>query len=832
LKCLRLHVVLCERGICIHREFIQVLADVVVILPIEGVFTYSVPEELTHRDLRGCMVMVPFGRRRISGIVIGTKPDQAEGVVLENIKTIESLLDDEPVFDTGMIDFLKWVSDYYIYPLGKVMEIALPPRSASFSVKRLSLTPEGEKALENAEAGTQDKKALECAQRKVSLRYATGAAGIKESVIKALQKKGLVEINEKLSVKQAKQRMEKWIKLNPNRIAEFQVFVKDFKKGAGKLLEFLMEHNEVEAGALRKRLPGAGRMLQGLLKKGFIEEIAKTRRRVPEEGIFPDGREHIDLNEHQQSALETISSSIKQREFGAFLLYGVTGSGKTEIYFRAIDEVLKHRRGAIYLVPEISLTPQLISWLRARFGDTVAVLHSGLSFGERHDEWQRLRAGKAQIVIGARSAVFAPLRDAGLIIVDEEHDSSYKQEDKLRYNARDIAMERARQNNACLILGSATPSVESFYNAIKEKASRLLTLPERVEKKSLPSVEIVNVRGIKREIISDRLKTAISETLSAGEQAILFLNRRGFAPFVLCTDCGYNFICPNCNVSMVYHSQNHYIRCHYCNYTLGMPEACPQCRGVRLRNFGWGTEQVEEAVRKLFPSARTLRLDRDTTLRKGSHSRAYMEMSAGRKDILIGTQMITKGFHFPKVTLVGIILAEQGLNFPDFRASERTFQLIVQVAGRAGRGDKKGKVIIQTFDPEQEAITCAGKGDYIHFYNNEIKHREDLCYPPFSRIAAIRVNGGDKGAVEAACRRIIEAINGSRERDGLSESVSVLGPAPAPISRLKGVLRWLILLKAEKQDMLHPLIRSAFSQIQGSLKNVRIAIDIDPQALI
>ncbi len=799
-------------------------AEIAVTLPVRGTFIYSVPDHLKGINLVGSVVFVPFGRRKVSGIVLRIMDKLEENVNPEEVKPIEEPLPGMFSLNEDMLRFIQSASQYYFYPLGSALKHCLPPGGTTFTLNSLVITEEGLRNIKNRENSPEINQILEFARRKKSIKSIQSITGIKRSTIMDLINRGWIEIRPLTKGTRTKPRVLRFLRLK--KIPDERVLSKKERE----FFQFLEEHGEITLSVIRGGFPSVYRKLKGLIGSGFVEMVEREMSRIPEMELNGEVEEVEELNQFQREAVDKISSAIETKKHEVFLLFGVTGSGKTEVYLRAIGKTLECGRGAIYLVPEISLTPQQILLLRKRFGESVAVMHSAMTDGERFDEWRRLRSGRARIVIGARSAIFAPVQNLGLIVVDEEHDPSYKQEEKFRYNARDLAIMRGRLNEIPVILGSATPSIESYYFA-KTGRYVLLKLPERVEKRENPSIEIVDMRQEENPLISGRLRECITEAIKKNEQVILFLNRRGFAPFVLCVECGFRFLCPNCSVSLVYHSYNGTLRCHYCNYAILLPDVCPSCRGVKLRNFGFGTERVEKDIEKLIPGIRILRLDRDTIGGKSSYTRAFMQMKAGEKDILLGTQMVTKGFHFPEVTLVGVILAEQGLQFPDFRASERTFQLLTQVAGRAGRGGKKGKVIIQTFAPDEPAIQSTSSMDYELFYNNEIHYRQELNYPPFSSLTAVRVQGENKERVALQSKKIADLLSKIIQKYGIEGQIKILGPAPAAIFRLRKLYRWLILLKSGKMEYIHKVMAELFETTD--IKKARgIILDIDPQSLI
>jgi primosomal protein N'' len=563
--------------------------------------------------------------------------------------------------------------------------------------------------------------------------------------LKALHKIELITLDERLGKPSIKTKTEKILALC--RYDTVDLRLTDKQK---RIVDFLSRHGESSFSSLRREFKSASSIIRSLKKKGIVNISEREVYRRPEHGpdIGEDDAGFI-LNKEQQAAATEIIRGILSGKFSPYLLHGITGSGKTEVYINAIKKVLKLNGSAIFLVPEIALTPQLLSRFNRRFEDNeIAVLHSGISRRARYDQWRKIQSGETRIVVGARSAIFAPVRNLRLIIVDEEHSTSYKQDDRVQYNARDLAVVRAKLNSAAVVLGSATPRIQTYHNT-KEKRYRHLSLPVRVENKPLPQVDIIDMRKEKDErggnpIFSRLLKSSIRDTLERGKQTLLFLNRRGFNTLLHCLDCGYVFKCLNCSISMTYHADGGTLRCHYCDYNINLPSICPECGGRRIRNYGVGTERVEKEVSRLFPRARVGRMDSDTTAKKGVYEKLLKALDTGDIDILIGTQMITKGHDFPNVTLVGVVSADMSLNIPDFRAAERTFQIITQVSGRSGRGNSPGRVVVQTFSPEHYAIKRAREHDYPGFYGDEIALRRELDYPPFSRMVNLRISGNKK----------------------------------------------------------------------------------------
>ena len=588
--------------------------------------------------------------------------------------------------------------------------------------------------------------------------------------------------------------------------------------------------------ALQSLLATAGvsaATITSLEKKSLVEVSIEAVRRDPlSDGLGIKSEAHT-LTNAQASVLTQIEQQMNSGAYSAFLLHGVTGSGKTEIYMRAMSKALSLGRSAMMLVPEIALTPVFSRRLRARFGDQVAIFHSSLQKGERFDEWTRVKNGDARVVIGTRSAVFAPVKNLGLIVVDEEHESSYRQQESPYYNARDVAIVRAQKESATVMLGSATPSLESFHNARKGKYT-LVNLPERIGARPMATAKIIDMRTVfarhgKPRVFSDELLEAIRDTRERGEQSIILLNRRGYSSFILCRSCGETVQCPNCDVTLTYHRSERVIVCHYCNHREAVPHACPSCGKKYIYYVGEGTEQLEEMLRLLFPSLRVARIDRDTTARRKVFEQSLADFSAGRIDTLVGTQMLAKGHDFPNVTLVGVVSVDVGLALPDFRAAERTFQLITQVAGRAGRGDRPGRVLIQTYHPYHYALRHACAQDYEAFYDEELRYRQNHSYPPFVALASLLVHGPDLGRVRSDSLELRKQLDAANEE----RRVRVLGPAPAPLSRLKGEHRFQLLIKSRSRKHLREVADAALKKAADGGMNLRtVNLEIDPVSIM
>lgn len=593
------------------------------------------------------------------------------------------------------------------------------------------------------------------------------------------------------------------------------------------IVDYLRQHGATALDPLKEQFGDVYGSVKRLREQGLVAEQSRERRRDPFADVPPAVDCPVEPAAGQKAALQAIDEALASATFHPLLLHGVTGSGKTEVYLRAVQKALGLGRRALVLVPEIALTPQLVGRFRARFataGAQLAVLHSGLSDGERYDAWRAVARGEADIVIGARSAVFAPIAELGIIVVDEEHEGSYKQGDGFRYHARDLALLRGQMLGATVLLGSATPALTTFYRA-QQGQTGYLPLADRVMERPMPTVELIDLSEQRPEgVLAEPLRLALQENLERGEQSLLLLNRRGFAPFLLCVDCGATLRCPNCEITLTYYQQQRVLRCNYCDYALTPPDLCPACHGSQLAPEGAGTERLEEELGELLPSAVIGRMDRDTTLRKGSHQRLVDGMAERRIDVLVGTQMVAKGHDFPGVTLVGVINADSALNLPDFRAAERAFSLLTQVAGRAGRGEKPGRVLIQTYDPEHYVLSCAARHDYRAFYEEELANRQVLGYPPFGYLVNCLLAGNDEQRVIAAA----EALANAWQELADDQAMEILGPAPCPLSRLRGKWRRQILLKAPSRAPLRRLLGHFVGLRSRVPAGVTATIDVDP----
>jgi primosomal protein N' (replication factor Y) len=800
------------------------IAEVAVGLPVFKTFHYRIPEKMRDSLQIGMRVLVPFKGRKVTGFSIGLLEKPPEGVE-EKLREVEDLLDEAPLIDPQMLRFYRWISDYYLYPLGEVIKTGLPPGLQLKSELFLGLTQNGMESLSRGGLEPIQEKVFREIGRcgKISLKKILKyfLKDVSRSQLFSWEKKGLLHIDAGIEGKEVKPKFEKWVQYLGSEPSQ------PISKKQAEILKWVKERGEVSHSELNKRFKSPSKSIQSLQAKGVLSttkrEICRDLSVRSELKPYP----RPELTSYQVTILNEILKGIGSKKFSPFLLYGVTGSGKTEIYLRAIEEVLAQGREAIVLVPEISLTPQLLSRFKDRFGENLALLHSGLGKGERYDQWRKIWKGEVKIAMGARSAIFAPFKNVGIIIVDEEHDPSYKQEEKLKYHARDVAVVRAKQGETTLLLGSATPSLESFDNAEKGKF-HLLNLPERIEGKPLPRVEVVDVKK-EGGLLSEKLKAALQKNIEDKKQSMLFLNRRGFANFILCPDCGHTFKCPNCSVTLTYHLRDRSLQCHYCDYRIQAPGDCPKCEGHRLQGVGIGTERLEQEIQSLFPGIQVGRMDRDTTSRKRSHLQILKRLESGKIDVLVGTQMIVKGHDFPNVTFVGVISADTSLHFPDFRSSERTFQLLTQVAGRAGRGEIFGEVVIQTFNPDHYSILRAKDHDYLGFFQEEIQFRKALEYPPFSRLINFRLIGNSEKRTRAAAEEMGE-IGQSLLKKGYGKWIDILGPSTAPFAKMRGKFRWQMLAKAKSSQWLHQFAKELTSRMEVPWigKGVHLDIDVDP----
>ncbi|MBI4384742.1 MAG: primosomal protein N' [Nitrospinae bacterium] len=813
-------------------------AAVALNIPLKDTFTYEIPETLRGLVKTGMRVLVPFGRRKLTGYVVGLPRKLEKNIPL---KPIEELLDAEAALSEELLSLTKWIAGYYHASWGEAIKASLPAGLDDESHERLVLTDEGRQTLESGSLQApalltlqtvRDKKRLTLKQIRRLLKKKFSSA-----VLARLKNEGLIAAETVMRRSPVNYSYEKTARLvSPAKLDEE---AERLLRGSPKqkdLYRVLLE-GEIKLPDLARRCPSYAGPLKSLRQKGLAEIVAvKMPRRIqtaPQAG-GADGP--LRFSPDQERAYGRLEEAISASEYRVFLLHGVTGSGKTEIYIRCIERALQLGKTAIMLVPEISLTPQTASRFKGRFGEQVAILHSALSNNDRYQEWKKVQEGRVSVVVGARSAIFAPFKDLGVVIVDEEHDPSYKQDSSPRYHARDTAIVRARDQKAVVVLGSATPSLESRRNAESGKYV-YLALPSRIEDRLLPIVEVRDMRAEKTEkknfsILSSGLKTAIRLRLERGEQTFLFLNRRGTSNYVFCKECGFVFHCPRCSVTLTFHGSHHSLLCHYCDFRTPPPGTCAECSGEVIRFAGFGTQKLEEDVRRLFPQARISRLDRDTARNHADFETMYRSMTAGEIDILIGTQMIAKGHDFPNVTLVGVVHADLSLNIPDFRSGERSFQLLTQVAGRAGRGNVPGQVIIQTHNPEHYVFQFVRDHDYEKFYETEIVFRRKLHYPPFTRMALLEVESADE-SLAADGARTLKSILVRQIRPG--EGIELLGPSRAVLYKINDKFRWRLILRCRDNRPLQSLLEQSkglpdWRRLASG--KIKLTIDIDPVNLL
>ena len=826
------------------------IAEVAVPLPLPGPFHYIVPDRLAGVLAIGHAVFVPFGPRRLTGYVLDVLAEPPDD---RKLKPVLQLVADEPLFRPELIPLYRWIARYYAHPLGEVIRTAIPGFTRTETRAMVTLKIAGAEALAAGAAALDPEVAalltrLERAtDRRLTLR------GLKRedktlagAALRRAETAGWVEQGQEQASKAVTIKMEPVYALKGTARQARQAFARPGPV-RDRVIDYIERFGPVPAGELKDAFPKPASALRALQDAELLV--------VTERPLRSDAAEQVTIlaedvaprapTTAQSDALDAITAALDAGKYAGFLLHGVTGSGKTEVYLQAASKVLDEGGGAIFLVPEIGLTPQFLSRFRARFGErTVAVLHSGLTERERFEEWLRIMRGEARLAIGPRSAVFAPVRALRLLVVDESHDNSYKQEEGLRYNARDVALARCNLEKTVAVLGSATPSVESLHLTHTGRVT-LLDMPARVSGRPMPEVEIVDLREYKAEdpdapgaLLSPPLRTALEETVAAGHQAILLLNRRGFATTVLCTGCGTHFRCDDCDVSMTYHARRHQVLCHWCGKKTPLPDACPACSGRDvLRLTGRGTERLEEEMLALWPHMRIDRMDADTTRSRSAHRRILDRFRAGDVDVLVGTQMVAKGHDFPKVTLVGVLHADAALHLPDFRASERTFQLIAQVAGRAGRADLPGRVIVQTWHPDHHAILRASDHDFGGFVQRELPLRQGLKYPPYARMTMFRISAPDEGKAHKAAwqtRDLIDQVGGRMHVQGME--VRLRGPAPAPMYRVKGRYRWQLLVSTPDHKtmgrLLAPLVAGVTDVAKANGKDTRVVIDRDPVSML
>jgi primosomal protein N' (replication factor Y) (superfamily II helicase) len=808
--------------------------DVALPVPLDMVFTYRVPADAA--PLVGARVLVPFRQQRMTGIVVEVH-DRKPSVTTKNLL---SVLDAAPVLDEQLMRLGRWISDYYLAPIGEVFRTMLPLSAEFKRTIGYRITEAGTQALHQAgTAGssrrsprTPEEQAVEFRVldylaregdaledfenvKEAALRSATGAT---KNILAAMVRKKWIAREDLSSAQDARRTIK---------IAVLKSADRKLNDNQRKIITALQSATGREKVETIRSLPIPRTTLETLVKRGLVEILEEPAdftisRSKPRPSPF-----HFEFNPAQRNALNKLREGVDALKFSGMLLHGVTGSGKTAVYLAGMRAVLEAGRSAILLVPEIGLTPAVAADLHQIFGDEVAILHSALTDKERAEQWHRIKRGEARIVVGTRSAVFAPVSDLALIIVDEEHDSSYKQEETPRYHARDVAVMRAKMANAVVVLGSATPSLESYFNATKNKYA-LIELPDRVEKRPLPEVEIVDMRLEFQEtghdqVISRKLATEIKDRLDRKEQVMVLLNRRGYSPVVLCRACGKAQECRNCAVALTHHKREHKMVCHYCGFLAPVPKVCAECGSEYVYFLGTGSEKLEELLHGMFPQARIARLDRDTVRGHEDFERTLHALNEGELDMVVGTQMIAKGHDIHGVTLVGVVGADAALGFPDFRAAERTFQLLTQVAGRAGRGQSPGKVILQTFFQDHYAVQYAARHDFTGFYEKELRYRSWMHYPPYSALANVLVRSPKLDEAMQWSGMIGKWFEGTRH-----EGVRVLGPASAPIVRLKQDYRYHFVLKSPSREKLNSTLRAMLAYAaKQKIPRTQLIVDVD-----
>ncbi len=839
--------------------------EVAVAAPLNRTLTYSLPidcddwsKKQAHRCI-GRRVLVPLSRRRITGYILSVlEEEKAEFAV----KNIVKFLDERPLFHKNQIPFFRWVADYYHYPIGLVIKTALPGGLAPRSVKKLVLSHNYGmlRGMNDVESTPWLKKILAKGELTVSETQRIAGDNKTRKQVKRLIGEDILRIDESVQKDGTREKLEVCYSFvvplknscqdqvnQANNHLDFNGYRKKYAKELGvqlklseaKAIYYLdticqrTRLDKISLKELKKEYPTIVKALVQLEAKNIVFRSTNRVYRSPfgeQLNFYPRPEQ---LTTQQSAALDEISKALALKNFQIFLLHGVTGCGKTEVYLRATEITLAAGRDVLILVPEIALATQLEAHLVSRFGDLVVLQHSGMTKAERFDQYDMALTGRAKIVVGARSALFSPLRDPGLIVVDEEHDSGFKQDDNFRYHGRDLSVVRAKFHNAVIILGSATPSVTSYANAISGKY-KLLTMTKRVGDRSLPAVTVVDLNKDKPKkkntSIRSELRGRLEKNLGKGNQSLLLLNRRGFSSAVLCQDCGTPVQCSHCNISLTLHKKTERLLCHYCGFSVPVDTVCIECRSTTLVPAGYGIERVEEEVRQLFPQARVQRLDSDISADRKKFLQILKEMHRGNIDILIGTQMIAKGHHFPDVTLVGVVWADGGISMPDFRAAEKTFQLITQVTGRAGRGELPGEVIIQTLRPEHYAIVYAKKHQYKEMFEHEMRLRSSPSFPPYVRLTAIHIQGRVERDVQSSAVKTGRFLRKCVAMQ--KHAVTVLGPAPSPLDKIKDKYRWQVLLKGAS-DQLNEICVILDSQRSAVVvRQCKVIIDVDPENMM
>ncbi len=807
-----------------ERQDSAIIAEVAV-PGVAKILHYSIPDTMRRAALPGVRVAVPLGRRTVHAYLVARRQESEH----PRLKPLLDVIDAAPILSGEMLKLTEWASRYYVASWGTLIRSALPAGIDTVRSYRVSLTQAGAEGKAPGSLFASIRQLLR--SQELSIRQLQGKLQNRhiKSAVDRYAKGGLLSIREVVrgpirTRRETRYRVADGAHWDENRLT----LLRRQAPAQAVVVEHLVRDPVARTAAAVVQETGVSPgVLRALVSKGLLttEAVEIVRDPFAEDPLHPAPAPA--LTEEQRRAAASITPAVRANRFETFLLHGVTGSGKTEVYLQVIAAALSHERDALLIVPEIALTPLLVRLFRSRFGPKVAVLHSGLSDGERYDQWNRLRSGEATVAVGARSAIFAPLHRLGVIVVDEEHDGTYKQGESPRYHARDLAVVRGRLCGAAVILGSATPSVESFFNARKGKY-RLLTLTKRIDDRPLPDIYVVDMKTERGSaVLSNRLNLAVQEGLARKEQILLFLNRRGYASYLLCATCGFVVKCPNCSVSLTYHLKENALACHHCDHAMPLRKSCPECRQASLELHGMGTERIEEELAGAFKGSVLLRLDRDTARRKGSVQRILDRFRERDGDILVGTQMVTKGHHLPGISTVGVLNADASLHLPDFRAGERTFQMLTQVAGRAGRGDARGRVFLQSFTPEHYSVQAATRHDYDRFFEAEISLRQAMHYPPYRRLINLILAANSLKKAAAAADRLARILADLRAE---CADVEILGPARAPLSTLRGKKRYQILIKGKRAGVLNRIVREGqaqFARTRG-LSGVDLTVDVDP----
>ncbi|MFT4413511.1 primosomal protein N' [Fredinandcohnia humi] len=802
------------------------IASIIVDVPAmqtDKTYDYIIPAKWSDVIVPGMRVVVPFGPRKVQGFVMSLS-DEAE---VERLKEIHSILDLTPVLNNELLHISSWLTEKTLCFTISALQAMLPSAMRAKYEKEIRL-------LDTTRQAELDSAVQKAMNNRSSVSWEEVEKNDLLHLFQKDIKKGLLEVVYNVKNRTNKKTVKQVESTRTTRELEkeLQALPATASKQKEVLRYFLQNNNPVLLKDLLQETNTTENTIKALIKKELLSEKLVEVYRDPFADKEFQKTQPLALTYEQQKAIAPILTSIEEQYHKVFLMYGVTGSGKTEVYLQSIDAVLRQGKEAIVLVPEISLTPQMVNRFKGRFGSEVAVFHSGLGAGEKYDEWRKIHRKEVRVVVGARSAIFAPFENLGIIIIDEEHESSYKQEDNPRYHARDVAIFRGQLHKCPVVLGSATPTLESFARASKQ-VYELITLKERVNNRPLPTVEIIDMReelrNGNRSMFSTALFEKLTERLQRKEQSVLFLNRRGHSSFVMCRDCGYVANCPNCDISLTYHRTNHLLKCHYCAYETQMPTTCHECGSEHIRFFGTGTQKVEEELAKILPQARVIRMDVDTTSRKGAHEKLLKEFGDGKADILLGTQMIAKGLDFPNVTLVGVLTADTMLHLPDFRSSEKTFQLLTQVSGRAGRHELLGEVIIQSYTPEHYSIQLASHHDYDGFYENEMRIRKAHSYPPFYYLALITVSHPEVTKTVDVSDKIATYL-----RKSLTNQSIILGPVTSPIARINNRYRYQCMIKYKNEPNLYMILKGIVDRYQKEIaqNSLTLSIDLNPHIMM